>query len=123
MEERPTDAGPLEESAPRRTLLAAERTYLAWLRTGLGALGLAVAVGRLLPALIDASHLAFGILGAGYAAFGVLILVLAVFRAQRTRAALVARRSMPADFWAIWLLTVSSIVLAVATIALLFVEA
>ena len=30
----------------RRTWLAAERTYLAWLRTGLGAIGVALAVGR-----------------------------------------------------------------------------
>jgi putative membrane protein len=122
MDERRSLEEELMESAPRRTLLAAERTYLAWLRTGLGALGLAVAVGRLLPALIDASHLAFGILGAGYAAFGILVLVLAAFRAQRTRAALAARRPMPVDFWAIWLLTGISILLAVATIVLLFVE-
>jgi uncharacterized membrane protein YidH (DUF202 family) len=56
---------PLVDSAPRRTWLAAERTYLAWLRTGLGALGLALAVGRLLPALIDVSHVEFGLLGIG----------------------------------------------------------
>jgi putative membrane protein len=123
MGEQRTPEDELMESAPRRTLLAAERTYLAWLRTGLGALGLAVAVGRLLPALIDASHLAFGMLGAGYAMFGVLVLVLAAYRAQRTRAALAARRPMPTDFWAIWLLTGISLVLAVATIVLILVEA
>lgn len=39
-------------SAPRGTLLAAERTYLAWLRTGMGSLGLAIAVGRIAPALL-----------------------------------------------------------------------
>ena len=36
--------GVFSDSAPRRTWLAAERTYLAWLRTGLGALGLALAI-------------------------------------------------------------------------------
>ena len=122
MGEQLTPEDELMESAPRRTLLAAERTYLAWLRTGLGALGLAVAVGRLLPALIDASHLAFGMLGTGYAVFGVLVLVLAAYRAQRTRAALATRRPMPTDFWAIWLLTGISVVLAVATIVLILVE-
>ena len=60
----------LVDSAPRRTYLAAERTYLAWLRTGLGALGLSLAVGRLIPALIDSSHVAFAVLGVGYGAAG-----------------------------------------------------
>jgi uncharacterized membrane protein YidH (DUF202 family) len=46
------------EGAPRRTSLAAERTYLAWLRTSLGAIGVALAVGRLIPALLSALALA-----------------------------------------------------------------
>jgi putative membrane protein len=122
MEERPTRDQGLAESAPRRTWLAAERTYLAWLRTGLGALGLALAVGRLLPALIDADHTAFGVLGGGYGLLGVFVLALGAYRAQRIRSALTASRPMPADFWEIWALTVFSIVLAVATIALVFAE-
>ena len=120
-EHRTPDEG-LTDSAPRRTWLAAERTYLAWLRTGLGALGLALAVGRLLPALIDASHLAFGVLGAGYAALGVFLVVMAAYRAQRTRAALAAGRPLPLDLWVIWVLTAASIVLAVATVVLVLVE-
>ena len=122
MEKRPTDADGLTDSAPRRTWLAAERTYLAWLRTGLGALGMALAVGRLLPVLIDASHVAFGLLGGGYAALGVFLLVLAAYRAQRTRAALAAGRPLPLDVWAVWALTAFSIVLAAATIILILVE-
>jgi putative membrane protein len=122
MEEPPTQDSGLTDSAPRRTWLAAERTYLAWLRTGLGALGLALAVGRLLPALVDADHVAFGLLGAGFAALGVFLLVLAAYRAQRTRAALATGRPLPLDVWAIWALTAFSIVLAVATIILIIVE-
>ena len=106
MEQRPTEDGGLADSAPRRTWLAAERTYLAWLRTGLGALGLALAVGRLLPALVDADHTAFGLLGAGYGVLGVFVLVLGAYRAQRIRAALAAGRQLPTDFWEIWALTV-----------------
>ena len=112
----------LMDSAPRRTWLAAERTYLAWLRTGLGALGIALAVGRLLPALIDASHLAFGLLGAGYALLGIFVLVLAAYRAQRTRTALAAQRPLPMDFWVVWVLTGVSIVLAIATMILVVAE-
>jgi putative membrane protein len=110
------------QDAPRRTWMAAERTYLAWLRTGLGALGLALAVGRLIPALIHVSHVEFGLLGAGYGVFGVLVLVLGAYRAHRTRAALGSGLPMPLDYWEITVLTVFSVVLAVVTIALIFVE-
>lgn len=118
----PAGAGAGQDAAPRRTWMAAERTYLAWLRTGLGALGLALAVGRLIPALVDVSHVEFGLLGAGYGIFGVLVLALGAFRAHRTRAALAAGLPVPFDYWEITVLTVFSIILAVATIALVFVE-
>jgi len=110
------------DSAPRRTWLAAERTYLAWLRTALGALGLALAVGRLIPALIHASHVEFGLLGAGYGVLGILALVIGAYRTQRLRGALSAGTPMPSDFWAVWLLTAVSLMLAVATIILVLAE-
>jgi len=79
-------------------------------------------VGRLLPALIDASHLAFGVLGGGFAVLGVFLLVLAAYRAQRTRTALEAGTPLPTDFWAVWVLTAASCVLAVGTIVLVIAE-
>ena len=121
MEEHPTSDEGLTDSAPRRTWLAAERTYLAWLRTGLGALGIALAVGRLLPALIDAEHVAFGLLGVGYGVLAVFLLVMSAYRAQRVRAALAAQRPLPADTWTIWVLTAGSLILAAGTIALVVV--
>ena len=111
----------LSDSAPRRTWLAAERTYLAWLRTGLGTLGIALAVGRLLPALIDAEHVAFGMLGVGYGALGVFLLLMSAYRAQRVRAALAAQRPLPTDAWSIWVLTAASLALAAGTIVLVVV--
>jgi putative membrane protein len=121
MDERPTSDEGLTDSAPRRTWLAAERTYLAWLRTGLGALGIALAVGRLLPALIETEHVGFGLLGIGYGALGVFLLVMSAYRTHRVRAALVAQRPLPADAWTIWVLTAASLVLATGTIALVAV--
>jgi len=122
MEAPTTDEGTLADSAPRRTWLAAERTYLAWLRTGLGALGLALAVGRLLPALIDASHVVFGLLGAGYGLLGILALVLGAYRTRRVREALIGGHPLPVDAWSLWALTAISVVLAVVTIVLVFME-
>ncbi len=110
------------DSAPRRTWLAAERTYLAWLRTGLGTLGLALGVGRLLPALVDASHVVFGLLGAGYGVLGVLFLVFGASHMQGVRASLTEDRPLPTGVWSLWVLTALSVVLAVATIVLVVAE-
>ena len=42
--------------ATRRTRLANERTFLAWWRTALGVLGLALATGKLVPEITDGPH-------------------------------------------------------------------
>jgi putative membrane protein len=39
------------EDATRRTRLAAERTYLAWWRSGVAALAVGLAAGKLVPEL------------------------------------------------------------------------
>mgnify|MGYP005838066475 CR=1 FL=1 len=113
---------PLRDSAPRRTYLAAERTYLAWLRTGLGTLGLSLAVGRLIPALIDASHVRFGLLGAGYGLLGMAMIVFAAVRQRRILRALVEDQPVPTDAWATTWLSATSLVLALATVALVVAE-
>jgi uncharacterized membrane protein YidH (DUF202 family) len=64
----------------RRTYLAQERTLLAWWRTGLGTAAVALAVGRLLPAVSSAPKAPFVWLGAG---FGLLALVQITFGTWR----------------------------------------
>ena len=116
-----TTAGPqppedLRESAPRRTLLAAERTYLAWLRTGLGAIGVALAVGRLIPALLNSSHVIYALLGTGYGVLGIFLICYALLRVRRVQAALLAGDPLTIDSWAVLVATVITLALAVATI-------
>ncbi|RPI29460.1 MAG: DUF202 domain-containing protein [Actinomycetota bacterium] len=108
--------------APRRTVLAAERTYLAWLRTSLGTFGLALAVGRLLPALVDASETAFALLGLGYGAFGMLILGLTTYRSQKVRAALRADAPLPEHGWMPWMLSLVAAVLGACTMLFVLVN-
>jgi putative membrane protein len=115
-----TESAP--DSAPRRTLMAAERTYLAWLRTGLGALAVAIAVGRLVPVLVGGSHYAYALLGAGYAVLGIFLISYAVVRARRLDAALHAGTFLDLDWWALVVATAISLVLAVATIVMVLVE-
>ena len=119
----PVEAGLDRDSAPRRTLLAAERTYLAWLRTGLGAIAVSVAVGRLAPALVGGSNLAYALLGAGYGVLGVFLILYALVRARRLEGALGADAPVTLDWWALAISTVIGLILAIATIAMVLVEA
>jgi len=114
-EQRPSG---VRDSAPRRTYLAAERTYLAWLRTGLGALGLSLAVGRLIPALIESEHVAFAALGAAYAVLAVFVIVIGSWRQVRVNRALTNDTPLPNDLWVVHVLTSAGLVLAAFTVVL-----
>lgn len=74
--------------APRRTHLAAERTWLAWWRTGLAAAGAAIGIGRVLPELIDGTTWPYVVLGAGYGVLALGLMGAAAVRQARVRDAL-----------------------------------
>ena len=63
-----------EYDATRRTRLANERTYLAWWRTGLTALAVSVGAGRLVPELTDGPHWPYTALGIAYGIFGIVFI-------------------------------------------------
>ncbi len=59
--------------ALRRTRLANERTYLAWWRTGLTALAVSLAAGKVVPILTPhATRWPYAVVGGGYAVLGML---------------------------------------------------
>jgi putative membrane protein len=61
--------------ASRRTRLATERTQLAWWRTGLTALAVGLAIGRVLPELAeDPKQWPYAALGVGFALYGVVLI-------------------------------------------------
>lgn len=72
------DLGPVQ--APRRTLLAAERTFLAWWRTGLATAVAALAVGRLLPEVVSGTSWPFVVLGLGYGALAIAVFAIGARR-------------------------------------------
>jgi putative membrane protein len=96
--------------------MAAERTYLAWLRTGLGAVGVSLAVGRLIPALVGGSHTAYSLLGAGYGVLGIFLIGYALLRVRRLQVAIASGAPTPADSWALIATTAMTLALAVATV-------
>jgi len=119
-QQRPSDDSHVGPS--RRTVLAAERTWLAWFRTGIGVSAAAIGVGAVLPKLTDSSSWGFVALGAGYAALAVAMFVEGWRRQRDIYKAIAVNDDVPTGIHAIAALTVSGGVLALATLALLFSE-
>jgi len=103
--------------ASRRTSLAAERTWLAWWRTGIGATAVALAVGRILPDVSSGAHWSLRLLGIGYGILAVAVLLIGAARQNRMAAAL--RRGDYDEISSatvIWL-TVAAVLLGLVTLA------
>jgi putative membrane protein len=107
----------------RRTRLAAERTWLAWWRTGIAAAAAALAVGGLVPQLVDGAQWPYVALGVGYALAAIAIFGLGALRTRAVERALTEGTYVPlAPAW-IFVLSAAGVVLAVGTLAVvLFVE-
>lgn len=103
----------------KRTYLAQERTLLAWWRSGLAALAVAIAVGRLVPALLHVSAMPFVMLGIGYGLVGLALVVLGARRDRAVRSAIAEGRFEPLDSRAVLVVTVAIVVLGLATLVLL----
>jgi putative membrane protein len=104
--------------ASRRTYLAAERTFLAWFRSGLGALAVSFAVGRLLPGLVDADPAPFVALGIAFALLGAFMVVFGAARQRVVRRALEGGRFAPLPDAVVIGFAVVGVGLSAATIAL-----
>ena len=76
------------EDATRRTRLANERTYLAWWRTGLTSIAVAVGVGRIAPDVSNATRWPYEVVGAGFGVLGVAFVWFGYARARAVEEAL-----------------------------------
>jgi putative membrane protein len=107
------------EDATRRTRLANERTYLAWWRTGLTALAVAVGVGRLVPGVgHHVTKWPYELLGVGFAILGIGFVVGGYVRERAVEEALNRRNFSPLDDRLAAGLTAAGLVLGLATIVL-----
>ena len=74
--------------AIRRTRLAAERTELAWWRTALTSIAVAIAVGRVVPELSGTStEWPYLVVGVGWALYSVALFSYGSLRSRRVEAA------------------------------------
>lgn len=80
--------GSQDADVRRRTSLAAERTWLAWWRTGLASTAAGIGVGRLLPEVVGGTTWPYVVLGAGYVGVALALILAGGVRQGRVRAAL-----------------------------------
>ena len=103
-----------------RSQLAAERTLLAWWRSGLAALAVSLGVGRLAPAVLQVPTLPFVLLGIGFGALSLAFTVYGTIRQRHVDRAIPDGSFRSVDRSVVLALTAAMCVLAVATIALVF---
>jgi putative membrane protein len=107
------------EDATRRTRLANERTQLAWWRTGLTALAVGLAAGRIVPELAGGVTWPFQLLGVGYAVLGCVFILYGQVRGEHVRRALERGDWAPFPASAAVATTAAGLVLGTATIAVI----
>jgi putative membrane protein len=111
-----------DDDVTRRTRLAAERTWLAWWRSGIAAATAAVGVGGVVPSLVEGSRTPYEVLGAGFAILAAVIFVAAALRQRQVGRALEAGRYEDVGELGVLALTLAATALALGTLAIIVVQ-
>jgi putative membrane protein len=102
----------------QRTSMAAERTWLAWWRTALTATAGALAVGRFAPELLDVAPWPYVLLGCGYAALALGLLVLGARRQRELERSILDGVHAPLAFRLVAAFTIGGVLLVAFTVVL-----
>ena len=102
----------------QRTSMAAERTWLAWWRTALAATAGALAVGRFAPELLDVAPWPYVLLGCGYAALAVGMLVFGARRQRQLERSILDGVHSPLEFRLVAAFTIGGVLLVALTVVL-----
>ena len=106
--------------AIRRTRLAAERTELAWWRTALTSIAVAIAVGRVVPELSGTStEWPYLVVGVGWALYSVALFGYGSIRSRRVEAAVAAGKMIESSRAESRWLMAGGVVLCLATVGLI----
>jgi putative membrane protein len=109
--------------ATRRTRLAAERTYLAWWRSGVTALAVALAAGAIVPELSDGPRWPYALVAGGFGLLGVAVVIYGAVRQRRIEAALRHGGYPALDDRVVLTLTAVTAVLGLATLLVVALDA
>ena len=117
--ERPIDP----RDFTRRTLLANERTYLAWWRTGITSIATALAAARLVPELAKVKHdWPYTVLGVGFALIGIVCFAYGHIRRMQVDRAVREGSFVDLDHTVTLVISVGGVVLALGLVALIIAE-
>jgi putative membrane protein len=115
---RPLTATDVEQ----RTSMAAERTWLAWWRTALAATAGSLAVGRLAPELLHVASWPYVLLGTGYAALAIGLLLSGARRQRDLQQALDHGSYAPLSSRLVAPFTAGGVLLAPTTVVLVIAQ-
>ena len=119
----PEPPPPAVVDASRRTHLASERTQLAWWRTGLAALAVAIGVGRVVPELDStATRWPYVVAGVGFAFWGIGAIAYGSLQRAAVDRALEEGRFAESAPWALRTLTVAAVGLGLLTALLILFD-
>jgi uncharacterized membrane protein YidH (DUF202 family) len=102
--------------------MAAERTWLAWWRTALAATAGALGVGRLAPDLLHVAAWPYVVLGCGYAAIAIGLLVIGASRQRKLQRTLATGKPAPVSFALVAAFTLAGTLLALMTAVLVLAQ-
>ena len=112
-----------DREVDRRTSLAGERTLLAWWRTGFTAIAAALALGRVVPALINnGTRWPYVVVGLGFAIYGIVLIIFGTRRIHRLSVELGIAEPDRASERQMLVLAGVGVLLGIATIVLIIVQ-
>src|SRR5690242_10913110 len=107
----------------RRTLLANERTYLAWWRTGITSIAAALAAARVVPELSNAKHQwPYTVMGVGFTLIGILCFVYGHVRREQVDRAVREGNFAELSHTVTLLISIGGAILAVGLVVLIIAE-
>lgn len=112
-----------DDGGARRTGLAGERTLLAWWRTGLTAIAVAIGVGRLLPELAPNSpRWPYVVLGAAFSLYGIALFVFGTRRMEAANRRLGIDPEPPAEDRLLGVFAGAGVLLGIASLAVIVAQ-
>jgi uncharacterized membrane protein YidH (DUF202 family) len=111
-----------DDDVTRRTRLAAERTWLAWWRSGIAAATAAVGVGGVVPSLVDGERTPYIVIGAGYAVLAVAVFIAAGWRRMQVERALARGEFEQVGAGPVLVMTAGALLLAVGTFVIIVAQ-